>query len=357
MAKNNFSIPTVVTIPRCFVLESAINVSQAYAQATEHKGNVFDSKTVRSRSVLRFGRKQEINIDIKLLHRRWVPFWNVKSRSFFKYTRLKEYWIDIHDPDAESITLQGSDKSGNHAELIYQIDQTESSKGVAKFTGVEKYNTRRELLEWIDSYTPTQNWSPRQVAEQQRFLQNLALQNREQVKDLEGFAEKLTLDGRPVFSDSIETIVVPPLDMVDNVVRRALQKVMVPIEAATIIDWQLEVATLDLYFRPIFVFEFIHLDRNGNTVERKLEELDAVAGHWVNLQTIEFQRSTTPWTKVLKFSADVGSILLQDIPVVGTTMKVISSTIPTQREDVIVENRLAGDSSTDAPSPKKKKDK
>jgi hypothetical protein len=167
------------------------------------------------------------------------------------------------------------------------------------------------------------------------MLQDSTLQRPKPVNDLDSFVTELTIDGNNLFSDVLETMVVPPLEAADSVIRRMLQKVMVPIEAATIFDWQLEVQTIDLYFRPIFVFEFIRMDRDGNALERKLEELNALKkDHWVNLETTEFQMSTIPWVKILKLSADIGSIVLQDVPIVGTTMKVISA-VATQGPDIL----------------------
>ena len=88
-----------------------------------------------------------------------------------------------------------------------------------------------------------------------------------------------------------------------------------------------------------FVFEFIHLDGDGNPVERKLEELDALKkDRWENLETTEFQMSTIPWVKILKLSADIGAIVLKDIPVVGTTMKVASA-VASQGPDIVEEMR------------------
>lgn len=327
MAENNgLAIPTQIAAPRCFVLEPVINEPQAHTQAGEHKSGVFSFDIRRAISSLGIGKKDETRIDIKLLHRRLVPFWNVKCRSHFDYTRMKDYTINAHDPDAMYITIQGSDKSGAPTESLYRVDQTGRSGGMVKLTGIERCITKREVVEWVDSYTQTDNWSPKQIDAQQKLLQEMAFQHPKPVEDLESFVNDLTLDGRPIFSDSIETIVVPPLETADNVIRRMLQKVMVSIEAATIYDWKLEVMAVDLYFRPIFVFEFIRLDRDGNPVERKLEELDALKrGHWVNLQTTEFQMSNIPWVKILKLSADIGSIVLGDIPIVGTTMKVVSA--------------------------------
>jgi hypothetical protein len=81
--------------------------------------------------------------------------------------------------------------------------------------------------------------------------------------------------------------------------------------------------------------EFIHLDNDGNPVERKLEELDGLKkDRWENLETTEFQMSTIPWVKILKLSADIGAIVLKDIPVVGTTMKVASA-IASQGPDIV----------------------
>lgn len=326
MAENGLAIPTIIASPRCFVLEPVINESQAHTQAGEHKSSVFSFDIRRAISALGIGRKDETRIEIKLLHRRLVPFWNVRCRSHFDYTRMKDYTITAHDPDAAYITIQGSDKSGSPTESLYRVDQTGRSNGVVKLTGIERCVTKREVLEWVDSYTQAENLPAKQADAQQKLLQELALQHPKQINDLEGFVSNLSLDEHPLFTDTIETIVVPPLETADNVIRRMLQKVMVSIEAATIFDWQLEVSTVDLYFRPIFVFEFIRLDRDGNAVERKLEELDALKrGHWVNLQTTEFQMPNVPWFKILKLSADIGSIVLGDIPIVGTTMKVVSA--------------------------------
>lgn len=136
----------------------------------------------------------------------------------------------------------------------------------------------------------------------------------------------MTVGGQPIVDDNIETIVVPPLETADNVVRRILPEVTIPIEAATIYEWSLKVLNVDLYFRPIFVFEFVRQDDEGNPVERKLEELDALQkDRWVNLETTEFQMPTIPWAKILKLSADIGAIVLKDVPVVGTTMEVASA--------------------------------
>ena len=41
-----------------------------------------------------------------------------------------------------------------------------------------------------------------------------------------------------------------------------------------------------------------------------------------------------PWTKILQLSADIGTILLQDMPIAGTAFKV-TSTLLDQGPDII----------------------
>ena len=158
--------------------------------------------------------------------------------------------------------------------------------------------------------------------------------------DLAEFVDQLSLDGIALFADDIKTIVVPPLETADNVVRRTMQEVMAPIEAATIYNWALEVVNVDLYFRPLYVFQFEKLDQAGNAIERKLEELDALyKDRWVTLQTTEFQMSTIPWAKILRLSADIGAIMLQDVPVLGTSLK-IASTLADQAPGIVPDPRI-----------------
>lgn len=333
MTTGALAIPTKVADPRCFVLEPVINKSQAYAQAGEHRNKVFGFDPRQLLTVL--GKKRNPSIEAELLERRMVPFWNVRCRSHFDYTRLKNYTISANDPDAVSITLQGTDKQGNPIEMSYRVDQTGRSGGQVKLTGIERCVIDRDATQWIDSYTRTEEWLPKALEEHQKLLKDSAKLRPRQVYDLAEFVDQLSLDGNALFSDDIKTIVVPPLETADNVVRRTMQEVMAPIEAATIYDWALEVVNADLYFRPLYVFQFEKLDQAGNPTERKLEELDALyKDRWVNLQTTEFQMSTIPWAKILRLSADIGAIVLQDVPVLGTSLK-IASTLADQAPGII----------------------
>ncbi len=328
MTDTNLSIPTDFCEPRCFVLEPIINHAQALTQAGEQKGKVFGFGVDK---LLRFVGQRKTSVDAKLLQRRLVPFWHVRCSSHFDYSRLNDYQINAHDPDAVQITIQGS----KGQTINFRVDQTGRSEGRVTFTGVERCNTNRDLTEWIDSYVQRGELPLAEALKEQRRMEESAKQNPRQVYDLESFVKHLSLDGQPLFVDGVETIVVPPLETADMVVKRTLRKVMVSIDASTIHEWGLRVEKIDLYFRPLFVFQFEKLDERGNPLERKLEELDALnRSHWTNLASTEFQMSNIPWNQILKLSANIGVILLQDIPVLGRSLE-ISKAISEQGPDII----------------------
>jgi len=324
MSGTSLAIPTRIATPRCFYLAPVINKSQAYTQAGEHKSKVF---RFDPRQLMRaFSKSRQAGIEVELLERRLVPFWHIRCRSHFDYTRMQDYTISAFDPQAVNITIQGNDTHGAPMEMVYRVDQTGRSGRQVKLTGIERCITDRDVTQWIDSYMPTADWLPKDVEEHQARLMDTAKQKPSPVLDIVKFGQDLIVDDTPLFDDDVKTIVVPPLETADNVVRRTLQQVMVPIEAATIYEWGLEVINTDLYFRPLYVFQFERLDQDGNAIERKLEELDALyKDKWINLQATEYQMSTIPWLKIMKLSTDIGAIILRDAPIIGTGLKIASA--------------------------------
>lgn len=317
MSPSDLSIPTEFCEPRCFLLEPIINESQAFTQAGEYKPKVFGFDIGR---YLPFGKKDKMRVEARLLQRRLVSFWNVRCTSRFDYSRLNDYQITAHNPDAIMISVQGP--QGQSVDL--RVDQTGRSGGRVSLSGIERCVTTRDQTEWCDSYIqPQEGLTPQQAQQDQKRLQDYTVQNPMQIHDLEEFASSVSINGKPRFEDKVETIVVPPLETADAVVKRVMRKVMVSIDASVIHDWRLRVETVDLYFRPLFVFRFERLDETGNPLERKLEELDALnRNRWTTLATTEFQMSSIPWTKILKLSTDIGAILLEGVPLLGRTLQI-----------------------------------
>lgn len=95
--------------------------------------------------------------------------------------------------------------------------------------------------------------------------------------------------------------------------------------------------------RPIHVIEFERFDRHGNRIDRKVEELDALSRkRWTTLERMESQIPQVPWVKVLKLSADVGAILLQNYSGIGPALQITSKLLD-QGPDIL--ESLAGNES------------
>ena len=316
MTNSNYTIPFEQSAPRCFVLEPIINQDQAYAQAGQHQTSVFEGTMEKLWN--RF-RGEESKVEAKLLHRRLVPFWHVHCTSLFDYNRLNEYQIVARNSEAVQVTIH----DGKGQSIVYRVDHSGRSNGIVNLRGIERIVAKRTHEAWEDSYIQQQAQPQPEVNEAANRMQKYIVQKPVPITNLEELATHVRVDGKPLFEDDIETIIVPPLETAETIVERAMSKVMVSMEGPTINEAKLRLERIDLYFRPIFVFEFERFDKHGNRTDRKVEELDAlVRNRWTTLSRTEFNMSTVPWKQILLLSADIGSILLQNVTGIGPTLQI-----------------------------------
>jgi hypothetical protein len=70
-------------------------------------------------------------------------------------------------------------------------------------------------------------------------------------------------------------VVVPPQAKASTIVRQALVGIMKPLQAELILEDQLEIERVDLYYRPVYAFQYRWLSKDKEAVV----EFDAVTGH------------------------------------------------------------------------------
>ena len=70
-----------------------------------------------------------------------------------------------------------------------------------------------------------------------------------------------------------ETVVIPPEQRASFVVRKTLADVMKPVQADKILEEKIVLQTTDLYYRPVWAFEFAWRDKRG------VIEVDSINGH------------------------------------------------------------------------------
>lgn len=306
MDPTNVSLPIKICQPRCFVISPAVNRGKALVQAGARSEGVFGH-------LAKAFKKHEVRVT---LSERWlIPFWHVRCKSHFHYDRFSSYTISASDSDVIEIVLEGPDGD----RLVAPVNQKAKTTQVT-LHGTERCVTDREVSEFIDAYEPRDSGSiGSKVAsyfqdEQKHLAQYLAHPNRP-VTNFPSFYQTRTLDGNPIFTDSEgeNLLVVMPDRDANRVVTSVMKKVMVSIEPVAIRDWLLTVDTVDLYFRPQYVFQFERLDKMGKVSETKVERLDGLTGKWSMVETRQVRQSTVPWDKILILTVDASAVVIQEL--------------------------------------------
>ena len=123
------------------------------------------------------------------------------------------------------------------------------------------------------------------------------------IDDLAAFYQTKTVDGEFLAQDiqpEEDIQIILPTEPANRVVAVVMKKVMVSIDPIKIHDWSLSVEIADLYYRPLYVFEFERMDKDGTVIDRKHEQLDAINGEWSQIPSPEIkQPAALPWDKIL----------------------------------------------------------
>ena len=182
--------------------------------------------------------------DVELLRsqHRVEPLWHVACTARYVYDRTRRYQVPTTAGDVRSVTVLGSDfpilPTGN-GPSAFALDVLEHCSE----------ETRDELF--IDGVSG----SP--VATGPTIIAGA----RTEITDTSALAED-------------ETVVVAPEQRASAIVRQLLAKLLKPLQADTVFEESLAVEALELFYRPIWAFEF-HLKSKD---KRGVVEVDALSG-------------------------------------------------------------------------------
>jgi len=208
-------------------------------------------------------------------------------------------------------------------------------------SGLEHCIVRKREADWVDSYLRwpdpppdrVQEFQKREQEHKQRLKGYTEKYEPTEVRDFPAFFQTLKVDGEAWFTDLVPTTLMVPLEKAEVIVQRTLKAVMESISAEYIHSWGLRVEAVDLYFRPIFIFEFKQYDVQDREVgEKRVEELDGLDRTlWTSLPTTGRPKSDIPWAEILRLSTDLGLVLLRDVSGVGPVLelgKVLQDHLP-----------------------------
>ncbi len=182
--------------------------------------------------------------DVTLLtrQRRLMPFWHVAASAVYVYDRQRDYSVTSSAPEVTAVTVDGQ---------RHELEQAQGSQRVFRLKALEHCRNEFRAETFTDGLTGTP------VADGATVITG----PRSEISD-------------PATLAAESTIVVPPEQRASFVVRKTLAEVMKPVQADTILEESLVLEATDLYYRPVWAFEFAWQGRD----KRGVIEIDSITG-------------------------------------------------------------------------------
>lgn len=214
---------------RLFALEDRITGEDAEGRAVEKRAQAFGGGIG---SLLQRPKPEDIVLVAK--QRRLEPFWHVAARAEYVYERQREYSVPASAPEVTAVTVEGK---------RYELEHAGARLGAFRMVTLEHCRDVFTHDVYLDGVAGTPVADGATVVDGPR-------------RELADPAE-LATGG---------TIVVPPEQRASFVVRRALAEVMKPVQADTILSESVALEATDLFYRPVWAFEFAWQGRNKSGV-------------------------------------------------------------------------------------------
>lgn len=208
-----------------FRLLPTLSMDDAREKAWDKKTSVFGSGLTGL-----FSRPKSEDVKITYSEFRYEPFWHIACNVRCEYDRTRSYKIPVLAPEVKRVTVEGKDYTIGAEPRQFAITGTEHC--------IEEYGT-----EVIFDAVPglEQKW--------EKYLHF----DKESVIDI----DKLPTDG---------CIVVMPEMRASAAIRQVLASVLRPIQADIIHEEKANIRIVDLYFRPVYAFEYKWESKGKTTV-------------------------------------------------------------------------------------------
>jgi len=200
---------------RVFQLLPTLGIDQAREKAWDKKIAVFGAGLTSI-----FSRPKAEDVQIIYSECRYEPFWHVACHVRYVYDRTRSYNIPVSSPEVQRVTVEGVEYLVTAKPRQFTI------------TGVEHCIEEASTDVVFDA-----------IAGQERDWKNYLRFGKEPVPDLGQFAPE-------------GSIVVPAEMRASAVVRQVLGSIMRPIQADTIREERVDIQAVDLYFKPVYAFEY-----------------------------------------------------------------------------------------------------
>jgi hypothetical protein len=223
---------------RIFVLEDRLSFEEIRQRAMDRRTGAFGSGLS---SLLQ--RPKADDIELIDSQRRVEPFWHVACRAHYVYDRARDYSVPVSGPEVREVSI------GDQTLPV----GTPGGKTGRTFTVSTVEHCREEIQD-------------------ERFVDGLTAAPVADAATIINGSKQEVADPSSLGAD--ETIVMPPEHRASYVIRQLLSDMLKPVQADTVSEEALTLEKTDLYYRPLWAFEF-----HWKTKDRRgIVELDAITG-------------------------------------------------------------------------------
>ena len=228
---------------KIFVLNEKIPADQARLRAMDKRTSLFISGIS---SMLQRPKPEEV--ELAATQRRLEPFWRAICATRQVYDRSRQFSVPVTGAEVQSITLQGTDYPvTNRAFTLAAVEHCRDED-------------RQSLC--FDA-----------VSGEKGDFGHLLDGTKFEVTDLTSLAQ------------AANTVVVAPEIRASFVMRQVLQVMLKPVQADVVFEEVVTIEAIDLYYRPIFAFEFRWKPKDKTAVA----EFDGVTGEMRNAKSLRQQ--------------------------------------------------------------------
>lgn len=218
---------------RAYWIKETLPLEQAQGRAWAKKADAFGT-------IAKFlQRPKDAEIELTYSEKRYEPFWHVVCRARYVYDRERKYTINVEGTEVKALTI--------HRER-YEVQEKPNLHIALPATEHCSEEYSREVF--VDAISgDKQDWA------------NYLKYDSTLIEDIDHFARE-------------GAIVVPPEVRASLVVRETLGNLMKVVQADTVHEELVEVETVDLYYRPIYAFEYLWQPKD----KRAVIEFDGLTG-------------------------------------------------------------------------------
>lgn len=212
---------------RILLLPDQLTPEEAQQKAWEKKVVAFDTL---SQMTSFLSRPKDEDFELIYEEHRYQPFWHVAAQAKYVYDRNMKYEVKTSGSEVQSVTYQDTEYEGANGHI--HID-------------VVEHCTQQEKDEvFVDGVTGKN---------QPSLIGYLSLSAKHVKGKLESMVAK-------------DAILVPPQSRVSAIMRDALAKMIKGIQADKILEEQVEVTCVDLYYRPVHAYQYKWKTKNKEAI-------------------------------------------------------------------------------------------